>query len=438
MTSRHLNCPSCSKEISIDSVICPSCGALIDDRATRRFDAPKTPTRSYESIDDARFVPGTILNQRYRIVGLLGKGGMGEVYRADDLKLGQPVALKFLPDHLLSDGAALARFHREVRVARQVSHKNVCRVYDIGETNGRHFLSMEYIKGEELSSLLRRIGSLPIDKSIQLARQICAGLNAAHDAGVLHRDLKPANIMIDSEGNARILDFGLAGLSEELPEGELAAGTPAYMAPEQLEGKEQTVKTDIYSLGLVLYELFTGKKAFEAKTLADLIEMRRNNTTPTSLSSLVKDLDPIIERVVERCLQNDPALRPSSVLQVAGALPGGDPIAAALAAGETPSMIVTSSPSMMSESISHADLRFEFDNAALQCTGGICYRVCVASLWPTGVISRFLRRAPFRLFPDYDRSHRLVCDRLHHCTGYLCAIGCLCGVHVCRRSESIC
>jgi len=339
--TRHFNCPSCSKEISVDSATCPNCGSLLDEGATQRFDVRRIPTQSqtpsYDSIDNARFVPGAILLQRYRIVGLLGKGGMGEVYRADDLKLGQAVALKFLPDHLLSDGAALARFHREVRVARQVSHKNVCRVYDIGETDGRHFLSMEYIKGEELSSLLRRIGSLPIDKSIQLARQICAGLNAAHDVGVLHRDLKPANVMIDGDGNARILDFGLAGLSEEFSENELAAGTPAYMAPEQLEGKEQTAKTDIYSLGLVLYELFTSKKAFEAKTIGELIEMRRNNTTPTSLTSLVKDLDPLIERVIERCLQTDPALRPSSAVQVAAALPGGDPIAAALAAGETPS-----------------------------------------------------------------------------------------------------
>jgi serine/threonine protein kinase len=136
MASRHFNCPSCSKEISIDSQTCPNCGVLIGG-VTRRFDTRKTPTQSYDSIDNARFVPGTILSQRYRIVGLLGKGGMGEVYRADDLKLSQPVALKFLPDHLLRDGAALARFHREVRVARQVSHKNVCRVYDIGETDGR-------------------------------------------------------------------------------------------------------------------------------------------------------------------------------------------------------------------------------------------------------------------------------------------------------------
>ncbi|MFS8085360.1 MAG: serine/threonine-protein kinase, partial [Acidobacteriota bacterium] len=290
-----------------------------------------------DSIDDARFVPGAIIAERYRIVGLLGRGGMGEVYRADDLKLGQPVALKFLPDHLLTDGAALARFHREVRVARQVSHKNVCRVYDIGEIDGRHFLSMEFIKGEELSSLLRRIGRLPQDKAIQLARQICAGLAAAHDVGVLHRDLKPANIMIDEYGNARVLDFGLAGLTEEFRDEELAAGTPAYMAPEQLEGKEQTVKTDIYSLGLVLYELFTGKKAFEAATLGELIKLRRSDTTPTTPTSIIKDLDPLIEKVIDRCIQKDPSLRPSSALQVAAALPGGDPIAAALAAGETPS-----------------------------------------------------------------------------------------------------
>jgi serine/threonine protein kinase len=340
-------CAACHKEMPDDASSCPSCGFSFDD-ATRRLESNKSPadkprekesrsSSSFNSIDDARFVPGTMLAERYRVVGLLGKGGMGEVYRADDLKLGQPVALKLLPDHLLSDGAALARFHREVRVARQVSHKNVCRVYDIGEVDGRHFLSMEFIKGEELSSLLHRIGRLPGDKAIQIARQICAGLAAAHDVGVLHRDLKPSNVMIDEHGNARITDFGLAGLAEEFGADELAAGTPAYMAPEQLEGKEQTVRTDIYSLGLVLYELFTGKKAFEAATFGDLIKLRRSDTTPTTPTSIVKDLDPIIEKVIDRCIQKDPAQRPSSALQVAAALPGGDPLAAALAAGETPS-----------------------------------------------------------------------------------------------------
>src|SRR5688500_8235157 len=286
-------CAHCEKDLPDASTSCSACGAFLDEPPTRRLDTPKTPrtgqsSPSYDSIDDARFVPGAMVAERYRIVGLLGKGGMGEVYRADDLKLGQPVALKFLPEHLLSDGAALARFHREVRVARQVSHKNVCRVYDIGEADGRHFLSMEYIKGEELSSLLRRIGRVPADKAVQLARQICAGLNAAHDIGVLHRDLKPANVMIDGDGNARILDFGLAGLAGEFGEDELSAGTPAYMAPEQLEGKPFTTRSDIYSLGLLLYELFTSKKAFDAPTLGDLIKLRRSNTTPTTPTSIVK------------------------------------------------------------------------------------------------------------------------------------------------------
>ncbi len=341
MTLR-IYCPSCNAEVRTGSDICPACGIELNPTgsdATRRLETPRRrPTSSsFDSIDNARFVPGAIIAERYRIVGLLGRGGMGEVYRADDLKLSQPVALKFLPEHLLSDGAALARFHREVRVARQVSHKNVCRVYDIGEVDGRHFLSMEFIKGEELSSFMRRIGRLPTDKAVQIARQICAGLGAAHDAGVLHRDLKPANVMIDERGDARITDFGLAGLAEEFGADELAAGTPAYMAPEQLAGKEQSVKTDIYSLGLVLYELFTGKKAFDAPTIGELLKLRRNNTPPTTPTDIVKDLDPLVEKVIDRCLQTDPSQRPASALQVAAALPGGDPIAAALAAGETPS-----------------------------------------------------------------------------------------------------
>jgi Protein kinase domain len=334
-----MRCPICQNELPTEADLCIACGTAVDG-ATRKFETPRPsssrPT-SFDSIDDARFVPGTILAERYRIVGLLGKGGMGEVYRADDLKLSQPVALKFLPDRYLSDGAALARFHREVRVARQVSHRNVCRVYDIGEIDGKHFLSMEFIKGEELSSLVRRIGRLPSDKAVQIARQICAGLAAAHENGILHRDLKPANVMIDGEGNARITDFGLAGLAEEIHADEVSAGTPAYMAPEQLDGKAPTIRSDIYSLGVVLYELFTGKRAFDAPSLGALIKLRRSDTTPTTPTSIVKDLDPVIERVIDRCMQKDPSRRPSSALQVAAALPGGDPIAAALAAGETPS-----------------------------------------------------------------------------------------------------
>ena len=260
---------------------------------------------------------------------------MGEVYRADDLKLKQAVALKFLPASLSADGAALARFYKEVSVARQISHRHVCRVYDVSEYQGEHFISMEYVRGEELASLLKRIGRLPQDKAIDVARQLCAGLAAVHERGVLHRDLKPANIMLDEHGEVRITDFGIAALAIE--DRREMSGTPAYMSPEQLDGRELTPKSDIYSLGLVLYEVFTGKKAFEASSMQELLRLRRSDTTPTSPAQHVPELDPLVERVIFRCLERDPAKRPASALQVAAALPGGDPLAAALAAGETPS-----------------------------------------------------------------------------------------------------
>jgi len=284
-----------------------------------------------------RFTAGqTLGGGRYRILGLLGEGGMGEVYKAEDLKLRQFVALKFLPDSVAFEPQALARFHNEVRVARQVAHPSVCRVYDIGEENGLHFLSMEFIDGEDLASLLRRIGRLPGDKAAELGRQICAGLAAAHDQGVLHRDLKPANIMIDGRGNARITDFGLAVLNEEVRGDAARSGTPAYMAPEQLAGREATTRSDIYSLGLVLYEMFTGRPVFEAQSWQEFHKLHESSVPPTP-SSVVKDIDPLAERVILRCLEKDPKNRPPTANRVGIALPGGDPLQAALAAGETPS-----------------------------------------------------------------------------------------------------
>jgi hypothetical protein len=260
---------------------------------------------------------------------------MGEVYRADDLKLGQPVALKFLPRKVANDSARLERFYAEVRIARQVSHPNVCRVYDVGEMDGQHYLSMEYVDGEDLASLLRRIGRLPPDKALDIAREICAGLSAAHDRGVLHRDLKPANIMVDGRGRAKITDFGLAIAAGDATAGEIS-GTPAYMAPEQLDGKGASIRTDIYSLGLVLYELYTGRKAFEGASFQEL-KRKHSEEAPASPSTVSPGFDPVVERVILRCLEKDPGRRPFSVAQVAAALPGGDPLAAALAAGETPS-----------------------------------------------------------------------------------------------------
>ena len=320
-----------------------------------------TPPPSSGSLDGARFVPGTVLAGRYRIVGLLGRGGMGEVYRAEDLKLGEAVALKFLPAELTLDGAALARFHREVRVARNVAHRNVCRVFDIGEAGGLHFLSMEYIDGEDLSGLLKRIGRLPRDKAVELARQICAGLGAAHEAGVLHRDMKPANVMIDGKGRAKITDFGLAQVADELKDQAAFAGTPAYMAPEQITAGEVSVKTDLYALGLVLYEMFTGEKAFTEEDWRELMA-RGGHGEASRPSSHVEGLNPMVETVILRCLEEDASRRPSSALEVAAALPGGDPLAVALAAGETPS------PEMVAAAPEKGTLR---PRVAIACLAGL-------------------------------------------------------------------
>ncbi|MGC1090267.1 MAG: serine/threonine-protein kinase, partial [Candidatus Acidiferrum sp.] len=365
-------CSSCGALVSTNCRFCSSCGGALDLNAAATIDSndlsvdqetiaprstptprkpssapthahtPHTPSvgggrpPSTDPIGGGRFTPGQIIAERYRVVAIAGRGGMGEVYRAEDLKLSQLVAIKFLPEALAQDAAALSRFHSEVRIARQVSHPNVCRVFDIGDAEGVPFLSMEYVDGEDLASVVRRIGRLSPDKATEVARQICAGLAAAHERGVIHRDLKPANVMLDGAGKIRITDFGLAGIAASIQGADIRAGTPAYMAPEQLAGREVTPQSDIYSLGLILYEILTGKRAFEASTLPELIKLREHGTI-TNPSTLVRDLDPLIERVILRCLESDPAKRPTSALQVAAALPGGDPLAAALAAGETPS-----------------------------------------------------------------------------------------------------
>src|SRR5260370_15540208 len=208
-----IKCPTCSSERVERNRFCGSCGSVLTPKPdvsmadTIAMAPPRTPTAKSsstptsrssscsDSFDEGRFLSGTLVAERYRIIGILGRGGMGEVYRATDLVLGQQVALKFLPEATASDPDILTRFHSEVRIARQVSHPNVCRVYDIGAVAGQPYISMEYVDGEDLGSLLRRIGRLPNDKAVDLARKLCPRLPSAHYKGGPHRDLKPANIM---------------------------------------------------------------------------------------------------------------------------------------------------------------------------------------------------------------------------------------------------
>ena len=272
---------------------------------------------------------------------------------------------------------------------------------------------MEYIDGEDLSSLLRRIGRLPSDKAIAIARQICAGVAAAHERGVLHRDLKPANIMLDGRGDARITDFGLAGLTNDIQGGEIRSGTPAYMAPEQLSGKEVSIRSDIYSLGLVLYELSTGRPAFEAKSIPELQRLQHESSIP-SPSELVRDLEPAVERVILRCLNPDPRRRPQSALSIAAALPGGDPLAAALAAGETPS------PDMVAQAGEQEGIR---PSIAIGAVAAVI--VLLGALGFVGQRISLIKRIPFDMSADEltararDITQRLGYPRSSHYTSGL-------------------
>ncbi|MBK8980138.1 MAG: serine/threonine protein kinase [Planctomycetes bacterium] len=281
-------------------------------------------------------IPGERCGSRYRLIEKLGAGGMGEVWKARDEALGQLVALKFLGGPFrASAGPGVELLRNEVRLARRVTHPNVCRVHDLGQIGEQTFLSMELVDGESLDSLMRRIGRPTPAKCRDIARQLAAGLHAAHEQGVLHRDLKPANVMLDGRGDVRITDFGIAGLAHEAAYADRTSGTPAYMAPELFSGAAPSVASDLWSLGALLYELFTGQRLIRAETFDELLQEHRRPVSPPS--RLVPDLEPELETLILDLLERDPAQRPRSALAVLSRLSGHDLLAEALRSGKTPS-----------------------------------------------------------------------------------------------------
>ncbi|HEU5163126.1 MAG TPA: serine/threonine-protein kinase [Thermoanaerobaculia bacterium] len=321
--------------------LCPSCllaaGLKPDDdplETVIRDEDSDAGAMNSDPGGTSRFTPGTTLAGRFRITGMIGSGGMGEVYRADDLKLGQPVALKFLSPSFGATRDSLARLYEEVRLGRQVAHPNVCRIYDVVEFDQHPCIVMEYVDGEDLASLLERIGRLTQRKAAAISRDLCEGLAASHHAGIIHGDLKPANIMIDGRGRARVMDFGLSRRATEAG-GATLAGTPAYMAPEQLEGGPPSAAADVYALGLIGYELFTGEKAREGRSLADFRANAAKRVIPPSAQGV--HIDPAIEAIILDCLDPDPSRRPATAAHILKRFPGGDPLDQAIAAGETPS-----------------------------------------------------------------------------------------------------
>jgi serine/threonine-protein kinase len=264
------------------------------------FRVPADPEPPRAGCGLPRLPADTLVAGRYRIAAHLGRGGMGEVYRAHDRELDQTVALKFLAPARASHPAERAGLRREVRLARGVAHPNVCRVFDLGEADGRSFLSMEHIDGEDLAALLARRGRLRLEEALGITRQITAGLAAIHDGGLVHCDIKPANVMIDGRGRARIIDFGVAVQAGEPSDGR-RAGTLDYMAPEQRTRGEVNARTDLYSLALVFHQMVAGRPA-EAEP------------------ELPAGCDARTRAVLARCLAPDPARRPASALEVAAAL----------------------------------------------------------------------------------------------------------------------
>jgi serine/threonine protein kinase len=254
-----------------------------------------------------------VLAARYRIERPLGQGGMASVYLAHDEELDRPVALKILADNLVGDATFRDRFEREARLAARLSHPNVVRVFDVGESDGRPFIVMEYVEGDTLADELGRHGPLPPDRAVELALQICSGLAAAHASGLVHRDVKPRNLLLRPDGVLKIADFGIARAAESTRLTEIGTilGTAAYLAPEQAQGLEATPAADLYSVGAVLYELLTGRVPYTATSLVELITKQQAGP-PAPIAEVPASL----ELAVIRCLEPDPSERPAS----AGAL----------------------------------------------------------------------------------------------------------------------
>lgn len=257
---------------------------------------------------------------RYKILSQLGTGGTGIVYKVRDLETGEIVALKVLRPGIASDQEMQQNLRKEMCLARKVTHKNVCRIHEFNRLNGAACLSMEFVEGENLLSKLRRIGALPVDETLEIARQICAGLHEAHLQGIVHRDLKPANIMLDRNGVVKIMDFGIARLSEgNVQMTGTIAGTPAYMAPEQVELKPMGPRTDIYSLGLLLYEMVTGSPTFDGDTPIALA-LKQVREIPKRPREIVPSVPAHVEALILKCLQKDPAKRFQSAAELNAAL----------------------------------------------------------------------------------------------------------------------
>ncbi len=305
-----IRCPKCQAEYPDTTKFCGECGTQLPVAAGIEF----TETIEAAKLELSR---GIHFAGRYEIIEELGKGGMGRVYRVDDTKLRQEIALKLIKPEIASDRQTIERFRNELRVARNIRHKNVCGMYDFGEEQGTYYITMEYVRGETLKSLIRKMGQLSAGQAVAIAKQVCDGLGEAHRLGIIHRDLKPQNVMVDTAGNARIMDFGIARSlgSRGITGVGVMIGTPEYMSPEQGEGREVDQRSDIYSLGVILYEMVTGRVPFEGDTPLS-IAMKHKAEAPLNPRRLNEELPEDLNRIILRCMEKSKENRPQSTDQL--------------------------------------------------------------------------------------------------------------------------
>jgi serine/threonine protein kinase/tetratricopeptide (TPR) repeat protein len=307
-----MKCKKCQFENPQDSAFCNKCGTKLSELEGLSVSVTKTIETKGEGL-----TRGTTFAGRYEIIELLGTGGMGKVYRAFDNKVKEEIAIKLLKPEISQNEKIIERFSNEIRLSRKITHKNVCRMHDLNEEGGTQYITMEYVAGEDLKSFIRRVGHLPPKKAISIGRQVCEGLAEAHSLGVIHRDLKPQNIMVDKSGNPKIMDFGIArSLKAEGITGEGAIiGTPEYMSPEQVEGKETDQRSDIYSMGVVLYEMLIGKVPFEGESTFS-IALKHRDETPPHPRELNPELSPELSAIILKCMAKEKERRYQSALEL--------------------------------------------------------------------------------------------------------------------------
>lgn len=295
-----MKCPSCGYSNPAETRYCGGCGKELPRPET---DVRASVTKTYQTAPD-RLERGSVFAGRYEVIEELGRGGMGRVYKVYDTKIKDNIALKLLKPEIASDDQTIERFRNEIKNARKIGHRHVCRMYDLGEEGLTYFITMEYVPGEDLKSFIRRSGHINEAKAVLLAKQICQGLAEAHHWGVIHRDLKPQNIMIDREGNAKIMDFGISRTTSGpgITETGVIIGTPEYMSPEQVEAGETDQRSDIYALGVILYEMTTGHVPFEGETPLS-IAIKHKSEPPQNPRELNSRISEALSQIILKCLE---------------------------------------------------------------------------------------------------------------------------------------